>query len=131
MITELAVERVEFTCGHCWHPWSADYDVLHYRDEDGADWEYFSRDGNPVPAPYSVEGAPACPQCHSGHWVGHLAARRLVPLPSGDLGEPRSSVGDLASHRSERYGAPPLDAAAHHQPERRVAAAAHPAHADR
>jgi len=82
MITELAVERVEFTCGHCWHGWSAEYDVLRHRDEDGTEHEQFSRDGIPVASPYSADGAPACPSCHR-HWVGHLADRRVVPIPEG------------------------------------------------
>ncbi|MFE9421506.1 hypothetical protein ACFYNO_00935 [Kitasatospora sp. NPDC006697] len=80
MITELALEHVEFTCGHCWHQWAADYEVLHYRDEDGADWESFSKAGIPTGSPYETAGAPACPQCHR-HWVGHLAERHLLPLP--------------------------------------------------
>ncbi|WP_051970710.1 hypothetical protein [Kitasatospora azatica] len=79
MITERAVEHVEFTCGHCWHQWSADYEVQHYRDEDGSDWENFSHDGVPAGSPYSTEGAPACPECHR-HWVGHLTSRHLLPL---------------------------------------------------
>ncbi|WP_329562860.1 hypothetical protein [Kitasatospora sp. NBC_01266] len=81
MITELAVEHVEFTCGHCWHRWTADYDVQHYQDEDGSDWENFSHSGVPTPSPYSTDGAPACPRCHR-HWVGHLTERHLLPLPT-------------------------------------------------
>lgn len=38
MITELAVERAELTCGHCWHKWSADHDVQYHRDEYGDEW---------------------------------------------------------------------------------------------
>ncbi|MDH6125668.1 hypothetical protein [Kitasatospora sp. GP82] len=118
MITELAVERVEFTCGHCWHSWSADYDVQHYRDEEGNDWEYFSHDGIPVASPYSPDGAPACPGCHR-HWVGHLTARRLVPLPDEEPTRPRTGViGDPAQHRPERHAAPQLSGTSHQQPTR-------------
>jgi hypothetical protein len=116
MITELAVERVEFTCGHCWHARSADYDVQHYRDDDGADWEYFSHDGIPVASPYSADGAPACPECHR-HWVGHLAARRLIPLPSDEPARPRTGVtGDPTLHRPERHFAPPIPVTSHQLP---------------
>lgn len=75
MITELAMERVEFTCGQCWFRWSTDYDVLHYRYDDGRNWEYFYRDGLVVGSPYTPEGAPPCPEC-GRHWVGHLVGRR-------------------------------------------------------
>ncbi|MEU6237917.1 hypothetical protein [Kitasatospora sp. NPDC047058] len=115
MITELAVERVEFTCGHCWHPWSADYDVQHVRDEDGTDWEYFSLNGIPVTSPYVPDGAQACPECHR-HWVGHLAARRLVPLVPAEENAPRSRISEPATYRPERHAAPMLSATSHHQP---------------
>ncbi|MFD8592605.1 hypothetical protein ACFV1B_24190 [Streptomyces sp. NPDC059637] len=126
MITELAVERVEFTCGHCWTRWSADYDVQHYQDDRGADWEYFSRDGVPVASPYTPEGAPACPLC-GRHWVGRLQARRPVPVPGGDGRAPRSPVTDAAGHRPERRTAPLLGAAAHEQPGSTAGPAAAPA----
>ncbi|WP_261800909.1 hypothetical protein [Streptomyces sp. PBH53] len=63
MITEVAVERVEFTCGSCWHRWSVDYDVQRYRDDSGQEWEYFYRDNVAVPDPYTPAGAPACEHC--------------------------------------------------------------------
>ncbi|WP_354643093.1 hypothetical protein [Kitasatospora camelliae] len=107
MITELAVERVEFTCGQCWHHWSVDFDVQHYRDDDGGDWEYFSHDGIGAASPYTSEGAPPCPQC-GRHWVGHLVARRLVPLPTGESDAPRSEVLDRGTHRPDRHEAPLL-----------------------
>ncbi|GEC09188.1 hypothetical protein SSP24_68430 [Streptomyces spinoverrucosus] len=79
MITELAVERVEFTCGHCWFTWSVDYGVQYHRDDNGAEWEYFTRDGEAVTSPYDPQGAPPCPYC-GRHWVGRLAARRPIPV---------------------------------------------------
>lgn len=118
MITELAVERVEFTCGRCWHRWSTDYDVQHHRsDEDGRDWEYFSRDGIPVDSPYTPEGAPPCPQCGLRHWVGHLVARRLIPIPPGGAHTPRREMAGATGHRPERHEARPLGASDHAQPE--------------
>ncbi|MFJ3791567.1 hypothetical protein [Kitasatospora sp. NPDC090091] len=124
MITELAVERVEFICGHCWHQWSADFDLQHVRDEDGTDWEYFSLNGIPVASPYSPDGAQACPECHR-HWVGHLAARRLVPLIPDEETTPRSRIAEPAAHRPERHTAPMLSAGSHHQPaERHLSATA-------
>ncbi|MFC6595072.1 hypothetical protein [Kitasatospora paranensis] len=107
MITELAVERVEFTCGQCWHHWTVDYDVQHYRDDDGADWELFSHDGIGAASPYTADGGAPCPGC-GRHWVGHLAARRLVPPAPGGAATPRHRITDLAGHRPERHDAPLL-----------------------
>lgn len=121
MITELAVERVEFTCGHCWHKWSVDYDVQHYRDENGDEWEYFTRDGDGVASPYEPQGAPPCPIC-GRRWVGRLAARRPIPVPPGPDGVPRLRItapGDR--HRADRHAAPPLEADAHEQPRQDAA----------
>lgn len=92
-MTELALEKVEFTCGRCWRQWSAEYDVQHYQDEDGKDWEIYYRDGIPVESPYSPAGAQACPAC--GHpFVGHLVERQLVPQAGGETGVPHSHVGE-------------------------------------
>jgi hypothetical protein len=114
VITELAVERVEFTCGHCWHRWSADYDVQRYVDDRGREWESFYRDNVGVASPYTPEGAPPCPHC-ARRWVGRLVARRPVPLPGGpDV--PRSRVPDTGEHRPERHSAPLLSAADHRRP---------------
>ncbi|GAA1422420.1 hypothetical protein GCM10009601_23890 [Streptomyces thermospinosisporus] len=122
MITELAVERVEFTCGHCWHKWSADYDVQYYRDDNGDEWEYFTRDGLPVPSPYDPQGAPPCPIC-GRRWVGRLIARRPIPVPPGDADTPRSRVTvPRDQHRMDRYTAPPLGADAHDQPAQQASA---------
>ncbi|MEW2135694.1 hypothetical protein AB0892_03640 [Streptomyces sp. NPDC005409] len=116
MITEMALERAEFTCGRCWHQWSIDYDVQQYRDEEGGTWEYFSRDGIPVPSPYTPAGASPCPAC-GRHWVGRLLARRVIPAAPGAADTPRERVADTAGHRPERQGAPLLGATEHIQPE--------------
>ncbi|WP_251022374.1 hypothetical protein [Streptomyces sp. ISL-10] len=116
VITELAVERVEFTCGRCWHQWSADYDAQQYRDAEGDLWEYFSRDGIAVPSPYTPAGAPPCPLC-GRRWVGRILARRPVPAPPGADHTPRLRITDRPGHRPERHGAPLLGAASHVQPE--------------
>jgi hypothetical protein len=118
VITELAVERVEFTCGSCWHSWSVDYDVQRYRDDDGDEWEYFYRDNTAVASPYTPQGAPPCPHC-GRRWVGRLVARRPVPLP-GDTEAPRSRVPTERVHRPERHTAPLLRAADHAQPPSRA-----------
>ncbi|WBO64754.1 hypothetical protein [Streptomyces camelliae] len=115
MITELAVERVEFTCGMCWHRWSVDYDVQRYRDALDAEWEYFYRDNTAVPSPYTPAGAPPCERC-GRRWVGRLVARRPIPL-SGDTEAPRSRVPAKGAHRPERHTAPFLQATGHLQPE--------------
>ncbi|MBL1094019.1 MULTISPECIES: hypothetical protein [Streptomyces] len=116
MITELALERVTFTCGHCWHEWSTDYDVSRYRDGEGHDWEYFSHDGVTVVSPYTTAGALPCPQC-GRRWIGRLLARRPIPTPPGPQGTPRQEIIDSAGHRPERREAPLLAADAHVQPK--------------
>ncbi|GAA3387338.1 hypothetical protein [Streptomyces roseoviridis] len=115
MITELALERVHFACGRCWHEWSVDYDVQQYRDDQGSDWEYFSRDGASVPSPYTPAGAVPCPVC-GRRWVGRILARRSIPTAPGPAETPRESVLDAPGHRPERHGAPLLGATAHGQP---------------
>jgi hypothetical protein len=111
MITELAVERVEFICGSCWHRWSVDYDVQRYRDALDAEWEVFYRDNIAVPSPYTPQGAPPCEHC-GRRWVGRLVARRPVPLPGG-ADTPRSRVPAEGGYRPERHTAPMLHAAGH------------------
>ncbi|MEW2156420.1 hypothetical protein AB0950_14145 [Streptomyces sp. NPDC007189] len=118
MITELAVERVEFTCGSCWHRWSVDYDVQRYRDALDAEWEVFYRDNAAVPSPYTPQGAPTCEHC-GRRWVGRLVARRPVPLP-GDAAAPRCRVPAEGADRPERHAAPMLRAAGHPQPQARA-----------
>ncbi|MER5996817.1 hypothetical protein [Streptomyces viridosporus] len=114
MITELAVERVEFTCGSCWHSWSVDYDVQRYRDALDAEWEVFDRDNTAVPSPYTPQGAPPCEHC-GRRWVGRLVARRPVPLPDAEA--PRSRVQVEGADRPERHAAPMLHAAGHPKPQ--------------
>lgn len=103
VITELAVERVEFTCGHCWNQWSLDYDIQRYRNGEGGDWEYFSRDGIAVASLYTPAGALPCPVC-GRRWVGRILARRPILSPPGPTGTPRQSVTDGEGHRSCRGG---------------------------
>ncbi|WP_416520696.1 hypothetical protein [Streptomyces achromogenes] len=123
MITELAVERVEFTCGHCWHTFGADYDVQYYRDENGDEWEYFTRDGDSVPSPYEPEGAPPCPLC-GRRWVGRLTARRPVPVPPGPAGTPRLRLTTTREqHRTERRTAPRPDEGGPERPQDTTAGA--------
>ncbi|GHB49046.1 hypothetical protein GCM10010377_45030 [Streptomyces viridiviolaceus] len=68
MITELAVERLEFTCGQQVER-RLRRAVLPRRERD--EWEYFGLDGHGVPSLYDPEGAPPCPIC-GGCWVGNL-----------------------------------------------------------
>ncbi|MFH8386731.1 hypothetical protein ACH4E7_38395 [Kitasatospora sp. NPDC018058] len=123
MVTELALERVEFTCGHCWHQWSTGYEAQHYCDDDGRDREYFVRGGTPVDSPYTPEGALPCPECERP-WVGHLLARRLIPTPLGLHGTPRQPIADVAGHRPDRHARPrstPRPTRSHRDGERLMA----------
>jgi hypothetical protein len=91
MITDIAVERVEFRCpeGH-WES-CVDYDVVLYVDAEGDTWEFYSVDGVPTPSPYYIDGAPFCPVCHRAV-RGRPAARRVIPVPPGAPGTPRRWV---------------------------------------
>ncbi len=64
MITDIAVERVEFRCPDSHWQSVVDYDVVVYVDADGATWESFSVNGVLTPSPYTIDGAPLCPVCH-------------------------------------------------------------------
>ncbi|MFD0395601.1 hypothetical protein ACFQ3Z_40050 [Streptomyces nogalater] len=97
MITELAVERVEFTCGHCWHSWSADYDVQYYRDENGDEWEYFTRDGDGVPSPTNPRALRPARSAVAAGWAvsrpaGPCPCRPARPARPGG-GSPRPASG--------------------------------------
>ena len=109
------MERLEFTCGHCWRQWSVDFDVQRHTGSDSAEWEYFALDGHPAESPYTPRGALPCPGC-GRHWVGRLLARRPVPVPPGPGGTPREAVTDPVGHRRERRHAPMLAARDHRQP---------------
>lgn len=67
MRSESYVERYSFTCVHCRHHWSAEYEVRHVEDGHGHEHDYYSRDGLPVVTP-TAPGGPCCPQC-GAHWV--------------------------------------------------------------
>jgi hypothetical protein len=110
MITEIAVERVEFRCPESHWCAQADYDLVLYQDAVGDIWELYSLDGVPTPSPYTVDGAPFCPECHRAV-VGRPVARRFVPTPGEDgrpPGRPGRSVGDLGRYRDEREDLPLL-----------------------
>ena len=54
MITDIAVERVEFRCPESHWQSVADYDVVTYADTDGAEFEFYSKDGVPTLSPYTI-----------------------------------------------------------------------------
>jgi len=62
MLKELAVTRFRFTCAHCGHNWTVDYDVQHVEDGHGQAWDYYSLNGSPVTAP-TAPGVVRCPAC--------------------------------------------------------------------
>ncbi|MEU9041056.1 MULTISPECIES: hypothetical protein [unclassified Kitasatospora] len=116
MITELALECVEFTRGHCRHLRSIDYDVRQYHD-DGTTREYFSRDDTAPASPGAPSAAmtrPGCGRCRAGR----IAAHRPTAIPPGTPATLRRHVTDSVSHRPGRHGAPRLGAHAHPQPPR-------------
>ena len=109
MITDIAVERVEFRCPESHWQSVVDYDVVTYADADGAEFEFYSTDGVPTLSPYTIDGAPLYPVCHRAV-VGTPAARRLIPVPPGDDGRPRQPVSDGEAHRAQRRNVPLLPA---------------------
>jgi hypothetical protein len=110
VITDIAVERVEFRCPESHWQSVVDYDVVLYLDADGTAWEFFSVDGVSTPSPYTVDGAPFCPICHRVV-VGTPVARRDIPVPPGDGRTPRQPVSDLEAHRAQRRDMPLLPGA--------------------
>ena len=107
MITDIAVERVEFRCPESHWQSVVDYDVVVYVDAEGDAWEFYSKDGVPSLSPYTVDGAPLCPVCHRVV-VGTPVARRLIPGPPGEDRRPREPVSDLEAHRAEQRNVPLL-----------------------
>ena len=110
MITDIAVERVEFRCPDSHWQSMVDYDVVLYLDADGDTWEFFSVDGVPTPSPYPIDGARFCPVCHRAV-PGKPVARRFIPVPPGDDRTPRQAVSAPEKHRAERHGLPLLSGA--------------------
>lgn len=86
MITDIAVERVEFCCPESHWLSVVDYDVVLYVDADGDTWEFFSVNGVPTPSPYTVDGAPLCPVCHRA-MTGSPVARRFIPVPPATIAD--------------------------------------------
>ncbi|MDQ3763645.1 MAG: hypothetical protein M3460_19085 [Actinomycetota bacterium] len=88
MITDIAVERVEFRCPKSHWQSVVDYDVVLYADAEGDTWEFFSVDGVPTLSPYTVDGAPLCPPMPpGGAWNAscsalHPGAARRRPQPT-------------------------------------------------
>jgi len=107
VITDIAVERVEFRCPESHWQSVVDYDVVVYVDAEGDAWEFYSKDGVPSLSPYTVDGAPLCPVCHRAV-VGTPVARRLIPVPPGEDRRPREPVSDLEAHRAEQRNVPLL-----------------------
>jgi hypothetical protein len=107
VITDIAVERVEFRCPESHWQSVVDHDVVTYTDADGAEFEFYSKDGVPTLSPYTVDGAPLCPVCRRAV-VGTPIARRLIPVPPGDDRRPRQRVFDGEAHRAQRRNVPLL-----------------------
>ena len=101
MITDIAVERVEFRCPES--HWQSD--VVLYVDADI--WEVFSTNDVPTPSPYTLDGAPLCPVCHRAV-TGTPVARRFIPVPSEDDRGPRQPVSDPETHQARRHDVPLL-----------------------
>ncbi|WP_214370007.1 hypothetical protein [Pseudonocardia sp. H11422] len=108
MISEIALDTVEFRCPWA-HPGSSgEYHVVHYEDAEGGDYEFFSVRGVPVPSPYTLDGAPVCPDC--GVLVpGRLIARRYLEMPDDGRRPDRDHAADGRIGRStpvpvDRFG---------------------------
>lgn len=79
MLKELAVTRFRFTCAHCEHNWTVDYDVQHVEDGHGQAWDYYSLSGSPVTAP-TAPGVVRCAACGAHRVHVELIATRDIPL---------------------------------------------------
>jgi hypothetical protein len=100
MITDIAVEEVEFRCRESHWQDCAEYDVVFYTDAEGDTWEFYSLDGVPVMSPYTVDGAPLCPVCRRTV-PGRPVARRVIPVPPADGdGRPRQRSQDVNRGRA-------------------------------
>ena len=91
---ELLVEEFLFTCAHCAHAWSVEYDVQHVEDGHGHECDYFFLHHHPSADPTAPQ-AVTCPACQSTQVrreAGH-AARRAA----GDAGD----AGDASQAYSE------------------------------
>lgn len=67
MLSETHVEQYAFTCVHCRHHWTAEYEVRHVEDGRGHEHDYYLRGGLPVATP-TVQGGASCPRC-GAQWV--------------------------------------------------------------
>jgi hypothetical protein len=117
VITDIAVERVEFRCPESHWKSVVDYDVVLYVDAEGDTWEFFSVDGVSTPSPYTVDGAPLCPICHRVV-IGTPLARRFIPVPPGDDRRPRQPVSDLETQRAQWRDVPLLPGTSTFEPDR-------------
>ena len=81
---ELLVEEFLFTCAHCAHAWSVEYDVQHVEDGHGHECDYFFLHQHPSADPKGPQDV-TCPACHSTQVGAKLITQRAVPpvTPSG------------------------------------------------
>jgi hypothetical protein len=120
MITDIAVERVEFRCPESHWQSVVDYDVVLYVDAEGDTWQFFSVDGVPTLSPYTVDGAPLCPICHRVV-VGAPVARRFIPVPPGDDRRPRQLASDPKTQRAQWRDVPLLPSTSTSMPDQSAA----------
>jgi hypothetical protein len=112
VITDIAVERVEFRCPDSHWQSVVDYDVVVYVDADGATWEFFSVNGVLTPSPYTIDGAPLCPVCHRAVPGNPVAALH----PSTAWRRPRTTTARLRSENTSGRAAPGAVAVRHVNP---------------
>lgn len=79
MNCEHGLEIYRFTCRHCQHTWSTEYQVRYATDCEGSQWTVYCRNGASTESP--TADAIMCPSCHHTGVHAHLTARHDLPLP--------------------------------------------------
>ncbi|HVV12063.1 hypothetical protein [Amycolatopsis sp.] len=83
MICEYGMETYRFTCHHCDHTWTIEYQVRYATDSEGSPWTFHYREGSPAASP--VAGTIVCDHCRHTHVGAHLDARRYLPARQPDI----------------------------------------------
>ena len=113
MITDIAVERVEFRCPDSHWQSVVDYDVVLYVDADGATWEFYSVNGIPGPVPVHHRRGAVMPCVPPG---GARKPSCAALHPGTAWRRPRTTTARLRSGNTSGRAAPGAVAVRHVNP---------------